>query len=328
MSLIGIIIIGRNEGERLINCFDSIAGASNYIIYVDSGSSDGSCQIAIERGIELVQLDMSMPFTAARARNAGFQRLCEKYPMVEYVQFLDGDCQMVTDWIEVASNTLTNNADVVAVCGWRRELYPEKSIYNRICDVEWRMGNIGITTNFGGDVMIKVQSLISVGGYNEKVIAAEDDELSVRLRQDGGSILRIDQVCTKHDANMYTFAQWWQRSQRCGYGFSMVSSIHGKPPERKFVKEVRRTCFWGGFIPALVFILIIPTKGLSLLLLARYLLTFCRVTYQTNQKGLSWNDSWAWGLSCSLSVFPSFWGICKFYQDSIRQKPAEIIEYK
>lgn len=328
MSLIGIVIIGRNEGERLIKCINSVLAYSQMIIYVDSGSSDGSCEAATKLNVEVVELDMSIPFTAARARNAGFQRLCQKYSTVEYVQFLDGDMQVVDGWLEVATNTLSNNPEVVAVCGCRQELYPEKSIYNRICDVEWQIGDIGPTTNFGGDVMIKCLSLESVGGYDEKVIAAEDDELAVRLRQAGGTILRINHASTLHDANIHSFSQWWQRAKRCGYGFAMVNSIHGKLPERKFVKEVRRTCLWGGFVPILILISLIPTKGLSLLLLTRYLFTFLKVTYQTHQQGFSWYHSWAWGLSCSLSVFPSFLGICKFYQDLLRQKTPEIIEYK
>src|SRR5690606_31639077 len=96
---VGVVIIGRNEGERLVRCFRSLQPDTNRLVYVDSGSSDSSQSTAQAMGVELVALDTSIPFTAARARNAGFMRLISLYPDVDYVQFVDGDCEISTNWI-------------------------------------------------------------------------------------------------------------------------------------------------------------------------------------------------------------------------------------
>ncbi|MDY7020138.1 MAG: glycosyltransferase family A protein [Cyanobacteriota bacterium] len=325
---IGVVIIGRNEGERLIRSLESVIGRADEIVYVDSGSSDGSCEAARQMGVDVVELDLSIPFTAARARNAGFERLRQNSPQVKYVQFVDGDCEVVSGWIEAAAQTLETQPNVVAVCGWRTERYPESSVYNRICDIEWHSGVAGPTTQFGGDVMIRAEPLASVGGYDPTVIAAEDDELSVRLRQAGGEILRIDHNSTLHDADMHTLGQWWKRAKRCGYGFAQVSYLHGAPPERKFVREILRTWLWGLILPLVSLGLIYPTHGLSALLLGRYPLSAWRVSDRTHKQGYSWKDSIAWGLSCAASAFPTALGAIKFHLDRIQNKQHQIIEYK
>lgn len=325
---IGVVVIGRNEGDHLIRSLDSVVEKAHAVVYVDSGSSDGSCEAAYKRAVEVVDLDMSVPFTAARARNAGFERLREKHPNVEYVQFIDGDCEVMEGWIEVAAETLDADPDVIAVCGWRRERYPERSIYNRICDVEWRMGSVGMTLNFGGDVMIRTKSLAAVGGYDGSVIAAEDDELSVRLRQTNGKLLRIDQDSTLHDADMHSVSQWWQRAKRCGYAFGQVSHLHGAPPERKFIKEVWRIWIWGIIMPLGALVLTPSTHGLSWIAFGRYPLTVLQVLYKTRRQGFSWTDSLAWGLSCGASVFPEAVGSVKFHLDRLHNKQHKIIEYK
>lgn len=325
---IGVVIIGRNEGERLIRSLESVIGRADEIVYVDSGSSDGSCEAARTRGVDVVELDLSIPFTAARARNAGFERLRQNSPQVKYVQFVDGDCEVVSGWIEAAAKTLETQPNVIAVCGWRTERYPESSVYNRICDIEWHSGTVGPTTQFGGDVMIRAEALAAVGGYDPTVIAAEDDELSVRLRQAGGKILRIDHDSTLHDADMHTLEQWWKRAKRCGYGFAQVSYLHGAPPERKFVREILRTWFWGLILPLVSLGLIYPTHGLSVLLLGRYPLSAWRVSDRTHKQGYSWKDSIAWGLSCAASAFPTALGAIKFHLDRLQNKQHQIIEYK
>ena len=68
VSEIGVIAIGRNEGERLRRCLDSVVGKGFSVVYVDSNSTDGSVDFARSVGAEVVELDMSLPFSAARAQ--------------------------------------------------------------------------------------------------------------------------------------------------------------------------------------------------------------------------------------------------------------------
>ena len=154
----GAVVIGRNEGERLIACLQSLMNKVNHIVYVDSGSQDGSVEKALEMGVDIVNLDMTKHFTAARARNAGFENLLQSYPDLTYVQFVDGDCQVDENWISHALAFLNKNTAVAIACGRRKELHPEASIYNQFCDIEWNTP-IGEAKSCGGDALIKAEVL-------------------------------------------------------------------------------------------------------------------------------------------------------------------------
>lgn len=331
MDNIGVVTIGRNEGERLKRGLASILKQvpdSRRIIYVDSGSTDGSPAYACSLGVAVVDLDLTQPFTAARARNEGFNRLLELWPTLDYVQFLDGDCELVEGWLQAASQALDSSPETVAVCGWRREYEPQASVFNRICDVEWRMGQLGVIPQFGGDVLIRVTAMTAAGGYNNSVIAAEDDDLSVRLRQPGGQIIRIDAQSTRHDAAMHSLGQWWKRGVRAGYGYGQVNHIHGAAPEYKFQPDIRRTWVAGGLIPLLALALAPWSRGLSLALLLRYPLTAVKVAVQMRRRGVLWADSLPWGVSCAFAVFPGLVGLLQYRLNRAFNRPGQIIEYK
>jgi glycosyltransferase involved in cell wall biosynthesis len=243
----GLVAIGRNEGLRLKQCLDSIR-ADTVVIYVDSGSTDGSPFLARAHGATVVNLDVQIPFTAARARNEGFSCLIETAPDVDYVQFVDGDCELVETWPEQALSFLASHPAVAAVSGRRRERFPTRSIYNQLCEWEWN-GPIGEVRFCGGDVMVRVPAFKAVGGYRADLIAGEEPELCVRLRKAGWKIWRLEDEMTIHDAAMTRFGQWWRRAVRGGYAFAQGTDLHGAEPERHWTWESRRAWIWGMFIP-------------------------------------------------------------------------------
>jgi len=235
MSQAGIVVIGRNEGVRLADSLSSVLNKGVPVVYVDSGSSDNSIGIARERGAEIVLLNENHSPTAARARNAGIKHLYRKHPDLKYVQFIDGDCQLVAGWLESAQNKLNSHPEIAVVTGRRRERNPQASIYNRLCDLEWDTP-VGETKRCGGDMMVRIQALHQAGGFNPTVIAAEDNELCVRIRLNGWKAVRLPHEMTIHDANIVRFSQWWNRTKRTGYGFA-----HGMFFTRKAAGEALRT---------------------------------------------------------------------------------------
>ena len=244
MSALGVIAIGRNEGERLRLCLESVMGRGLIIVYVDSGSVDGSVELARSLGADVVELDLSRPFTAARARNEGFERLCQINPQVRFVQFIDGDCEVAEGWLEKAREVLEENLEVGVVCGRRRERFPERTVYNRLADLEWD-SPVGEANACGGDAMMRVEAVRKVGGYNPMIIAAEDDEVCLRIRREGWKVLRLDYEMTLHDMAMTRLWQWWRRSTRTGHAYAEGSAMYGRTPERHFVRQTRSTIVWG-----------------------------------------------------------------------------------
>jgi glycosyltransferase involved in cell wall biosynthesis len=328
LARVGVVAIGRNEGERLRRCFDSLPREIAAVVYVDSGSSDASVELARSRGYEVVALDMTRPFTAARARNAGFNRLSERFPHVEYVQFVDGDCAIAHGWLSIAGQALASEPSVAAVWGRRRELHPERSIYNRVCDVEWAQEPAGETQVFGGDVLVRVSAVRELGGYDPRIIAGEDPEFAFRLHRRGHRIVRLHAEMTLHDAAITRFAQWWTRTKRSGYAYAQVSALHGSLPERFWVKDTRRALFWGALLPALVPALALPTLGLSSWLLSAYPLRAVRIARAAEQRGLSRSDARSWALHCVGASFPQAVGILSYHLERLRGKDPTIIEYK
>ena len=251
-SSVGVVVIGRNEGERLTNCLQSVRRLCCPVVYVDSGSSDGSVEAARALGSTVVEIGARLPFTAARARNAGFERLLEASPALKYVYFVDGDCEVYEGWIDKACSFLSAHPEFAIVCGNRRERYPDRSIYNMLCDIEWRSKPLGETTACGGDAMMRADAFREVNGFRPDLICGEEPELCVRIRQKGGRIWHMDEDMTLHDAAIFHFSQWWKRMVRGGYGFAQGAALHGAPPERHWVVESRRAWIWGLVLPAAI----------------------------------------------------------------------------
>jgi hypothetical protein len=326
---LGCVAIGRNEGERLRACLLSLLRAARpgAIAYVDSGSTDGSVEMARSLGVEVVALDLSIPFTAARARNAGYRHLMLKQPGLQLIQFVDGDCEIVPGWMEGARVRLHERPELAIACGRRRERHPETSVFNRLCDVEWDTP-IGDTRSCGGDAMIRLRALEEVGGYDPSLIAGEEPELCVRLRQRGWIIERLDAEMTLHDAALTRISQWWRRQVRSGHAYAEGVAMHGAPPERHNVAQYRRAIFWGLGVPLLAFGGALPTFGASLALLGGYPLSGARQYYRARRRGRSNRDALVAGTLLTVGKFPELQGIFKFHWTRARGRRSGLIEYK
>ncbi len=326
VSRVGLVAIGRNEGQRLRQCLESVVSPTTPVVYVDSGSTDGSVALARSLNVHVVELDLTIPFTAARARNTGLAALLELVPDLEFVQFVDGDCEVITDWLATAQQHLQQHPELAVVCGRRRERFPTASPYNRLCDLEWNTP-IGEAKACGGDAMMRVAALQKVGGYNPTLIAGEEPELCVRLRQAGYKIWRLDAEMTLHDAQMTQFGQWWKRMVRGGYAYAEGAWLHGAPPERHWTKETRSILVWGVAIPLMSVAAIGVTHGLSALLWVGYAVMTYRIYQYWQHSGLVREDAMLYAGSCILGKFPQAQGALRFYLGKLFKRQSRLIEY-
>ena len=297
---------------------------ANAVVYVDSGSTDGSVDIARVAGAAVCQLDLSVPFTAARARNEGSARLEKIVRRTEYIQFVDGDCELAGGWLDQAVTFLQHHPDVAAVCGRRRERHPERSIYNRLCDLEWDTP-IGLAKSFGGDVLIRSAALQQVGGYRDELIAGEEPELCVRLRARGWKIWRLDAEMTLHDAGMTRIGQWWMRCVRAGFAYAEGARLHGAPPERHWVRECRSAWLWGAALPLAIVLSALVVSPACWLGLALYPLQMARVAWRLPQRG---SIRWLRAFFLVAGKFPEAQGLLKAWLANARRQRAVLIEYK
>ena len=321
---VAVVIIGRNEGDRLLRCLQSLTEQVTQLVYVDSGSADDSVNLARSMGAEVVALDMTIPFTAARARNEGFERMRKLYPYAEYVQFVDGDCEVIATWLESAVTFLDAQPDVAAVCGRRRERYPNKTTYNMLCDNEWNTP-IGDAKACGGDAMMRVIAFENMQGFRADLIAGEEPELCVRFRASGWKIWRLDQEMTLHDAAMTKFSQWWKRTMRAGHAFAEGAYLHGAPPERHWVNESRRAWIWGLGIPLIALLVGFINFKWGMLCLLIYPIQVIRLGRRNSAQG---KHSWVMAFFLVLGKFPEMLGQIKFFQRLFSGKQVKLIEYK
>ena len=322
-----VVAIGRNEGERLRRCLESVAGLPYPVVYVDSGSQDGSPGLARSMGAEVVELDPGLPFTAGRGRNEGLARALAKDPEVEAVQFLDGDCELVPGWLERGRAELGSDPGLAAVCGRVREANRHASIYNRLCDMEWDAPP-GETRSCGGNVLMRVAPFRAVGGFRPGFIAGEEPELCLRLRASGWHIRRLSDDMVRHDAAMIRFAQWWRRARRAGWAYAAGAAAHGASRERHNVREVRSIILWGGLLPVAALGLAVPSGGASLLLLGGFPLLWVRVRASGLSRGYGRGDAGLLATFTVLAKVPQFLGVSGFLLEKISRRRRGALDWR
>ncbi len=334
---VGVVVIGRNEGERLQACLRSlVAQGASPIVYVDSGSTDGSAEFARSLAVAVVDLDLSQPFTMARARNAGLEHLLEQAPELPFVHFVDGDCEVEPGWIATALSTLQQRPEISVVTGLRRERFPRASIYNRLIDMEWN-APAGEVAECGGDALYRTDILKKVGAFNPSMIAGEEPELCARIRLQGGRILRLPVPMTIHDANLQSFTQWWKRVKRGGHAFAEGAALHGRSKLRHNVKPTLSALVYGAALPASALAFGVPVAALlgkhaARAVVAAHVLPYVRVlhaTYRSRvERGDSSEDAWLYAVFCTLGKFPEAAGAFTYAYNSLRGRHTGLIEYK
>lgn len=320
---VAAVIIGRNEGARFLACLDSLPAELSPVIYVDSGSTDGSVAAAWRVGARVVALADDAPFTAARARNAGLEALAPGE--AEFVQFIDGDCTLRSGWVGVAVAALRGDAGLAAVCGRRRERHPEASVFNRLCDAEWDTP-VGPARACGGDALMRLAALRQVGGFRDALIAGEEPELCLRLRAAGWRIERLDAEMTWHDAAMTRLPQWWRRCRRAGHAFAEGSMLHGAAPERHWVRETRRAVMWGLVLPMAIAVALSFSAAMAAVLMLAYPAQVFRLALRG---GIGRRDAWQQAFFAVLGKFAEAQGVLGHALCRLRGKRrVALIEYK
>lgn len=324
---VGAVVIGRNEGERLKRCLESTMRQIAAVVYVDSGSSDGSPAEAASRGASVVELDLSLPFSAGRARNEGFKRLRELAEGLRYVQFVDGDCELREGWAARAADFLDGNEAIAVAFGRISERFPEESVYNWLCDVEWR-SSPGEASSCGGIFLIRAAAFAEVGGFNPSMMAGEEPELCYRLRRSGKRLFALPDEMAVHDADIRRFSQWWRRTMRGGLAYAQGYYLHRGERHPHHLRQNRRILLWALALPLAALIGSLLAGPAALLLLLLYPLQLARL--YLGALGLFHDRAKAFSYAAFsvLEKFPQFAGQLLFLRRQLLAERPSLIEYK
>ncbi len=222
MPELSVVVIGKDEGDRLKRCFASVRRMTKpegglELIYVDSGSIDDSIQAARQAGARVAILDTERP-TAGAARNAGW-----RMATAPFILFLDGDCT-VDPSFAVRALPEFRDARIAAVFGRVRERHRETLLYDRMMQFDRWNPRSGPAIFCAGNSIMRHSVLQAVHGFDPDLIACEEPELCVRIRRQALVILRVDIPMAEHDLGMRRISQYCRRAFRMGYGVAEVSS--------------------------------------------------------------------------------------------------------
>ena len=307
---IGIVVIGRNEAAHLPACLKSIASYLPRTVYADSASTDRSAEIASAASAHVVSIDPSRALTPARGRNEGFQRLLQLLPDCDFVQFVDGDSVVEPGWIETAASFLREHERAAVVCGHVVEAHPNSSVYNWLCEDEWK-GAVGRIDACGGNAMIRVAAFRETGGFRSDLVAGEEAELMGRMREGGWEIWRLDRPMVTHDADILNFGDWWCRNRRGGYASANVWWITRKSAGPLYGAQLRSPVLWVVVWPLAVVLLSLVLGRPSALLLVPvgWMLQIARTA---GKRGILTFEAWRYATMIMLARIPETLGVLSF----------------
>ena len=333
LQSLGLVVIGRNEGDRLVRCLASVRFIPNRV-YVDSGSTDGSVEQALRDGVSVVELQVPPNFTAARARNAGLEELLANRPRLEFVQLVDGDCEIHKGWIPAGLAALHADPDLAAVYGRLRERFPGRSVYNALCDDDWNVP-IGEAPIVGGIVLFRVSALCQANFFNPSIIAGEEPDLAMRLRVSGWRLRRIDVEMGLHDVDITRFGQWWTRTRRTGHAYAELAYRHPQARNPDWPRTIRSIQVWGGIMPLLLVgaataaLLLDPRWWfLAALIILPWLMRAAQITLRKLHRRLSLKVALAAGVLLMIGKIPQLLGFAEYHRNRVMGRASQLIEHK
>lgn len=322
-----VVVIGRNESARLDRCFASVR-AVDYpsdlmeLIYVDSGSSDNSVDIARRWGARVVQLT-DPPFSAARGREAGWRTTT-----APFIFFLDGDCVIEPRFFRRAIEAFADE-QVGIVWGRLSERSVAKSWFSEMLALRYVGLPCGNGALMGGNHMNRRSVLEEVDGFDLTWESMENADLGRRVRDRGYMVIRIDEAMAEHDCCVKGWRAFLRRGFRFGYGDSRyLSRLPQELPRYRSYQDLgwRLTatfCFLGALTVSLVVSLLHLQMGVILGACLFLTLILARA-WNSRGKTPSWSKRLQYGLYAQLLCAPVIAGHITYWYDTLRGANREI----
>ena len=202
MTLVSIAVCVRNGVDWIDGCMESLVNQTHSpleIILVDDGSTDGGKEKVDEWSKhELVTTIVQGKLGLSAGRMAALD-----VAKGEWFAITDIDVRPESDWIQrlLESSNSREGEDVVAVTG--------RTVFGRADDIVSRIRSIEIESKYrsrprrtklanGPCSMFNRERLLSIGGFDPTWYHAEDMEVSLKLVQDGGTIVYTPDAVVNH----------------------------------------------------------------------------------------------------------------------------------
>ena len=202
MTLVSIAVCVRDGVDWIDGCMESLVNQTHSpleIILVDDGSTDGGKEKVDEWSKhKLVTTIVQGKLGLSAGRMAALD-----IAKGEWFAITDIDVRPESDWIQrlLESSNSREGEDVVAVTG--------RTVFGRADDVISRIRSIEIESKYrsrprrtklanGPCSMFNRERLLAIGGFDPAWYHAEDMEVSLKLVQDGGTIVYTPDAVVNH----------------------------------------------------------------------------------------------------------------------------------
>lgn len=203
--MISFIIIGRNEGEKLRWCVQSVKNVIKQnnlpeyeIIYVDSKSTDDSIK-KVKQFEDVKIIVITGEYNAAIGRNIGYQE-----SNGEYLFFIDGDMELLDFYSAIFDSNHQLKYHFVSgdILNY---LYDSKGKYlGQEYYFKNKLSRDSLISRIGGLFCIKRKLWEMIGGMNTKYRRSQDLDFGLRLAKQGIKLLRKKETFVIHHTIGYS----------------------------------------------------------------------------------------------------------------------------
>jgi glycosyltransferase involved in cell wall biosynthesis len=212
LKTISVVVPVKNDlsGARLLLSCLRKQSLPCEIVFVDNGSTDGTAEFLESQGVRVLR---HPELRVGALRNRGVA-----VTQGQYIAFADSDHEVDSNWLEEGVRVLDSEPSVVA-CGshylapengtWVQRAWAIHRLRGAECkDVDWLAS---------GNLFVRRDAFLGVGGFNETLVAAEDVDLCHRLRDSGGTIRHDPAIASIHHGEARTLRrfikkEWWRGS--------------------------------------------------------------------------------------------------------------------
>jgi glycosyltransferase involved in cell wall biosynthesis len=241
---LSIVIIGKNEVKNLPLLFDSLPTASDVEwLYVDSGSTDGSPDLAHFRGARVLVLDDQSVYAPATGRYVGTREAKGKW-----VLYLDGDMVLCTQF-KAFINKLRQDETVIPLStagfvGHTANYYHDNAgnEVSRREHVVFNRQEAGPADDWGkpvsyhgGAVLYLRKAVIKAGNWNPALNQLEEIDLLSRIKANGKTVRAVDLPMVEHitpflnskEKLLLNFLPAWRGKKLYGAGQVFAARFRG-----------------------------------------------------------------------------------------------------
>ena len=268
--VVSVIIPTFNEERHLGSVLAALALQSYArerleIIVVDNGSTDATVAIAVAAG---ATVHVVPGVTVGALRNFGVKKANG-----EILAFLDADCLPAVDWVAAGVAAL-GTEPIFTGAPYELPLHPTWLEEAWFC--QKGSGRRKVNHINAGNVFVRRELFLEIGGFDERLITGEDAELCARASKKA-KVLADDTIIVRHLGNPKTLRQFLRREIWLGLGAfgSFRINWRDKPLAGTLLFAVATVLQIIGFVAGIFggsFCLFIGANGLLLLLLAGTLL--------------------------------------------------------